>query len=106
MPGDVRLPSGEANKHLIRRCFSSLFRQALTNQRKRGFALPISKWITTGPMRDMCEDSLNYLKSLEIFRSDGIDTAWNYFVKAPDTQRMGQVFGLCVLGLYCKRNKI
>jgi asparagine synthase (glutamine-hydrolysing) len=105
LPGKIRLPSDAANKYLIRRCFNSLFREDLLKQSKRGFSLPIGRWITTGPIRDMCEESLNYLKLLDILRTDGVDIVWRSFVSKPDARRMGQVFSLCVLGLYSKLNK-
>jgi asparagine synthase (glutamine-hydrolysing) len=105
IPGNIRLPEGKANKHLIRHSFGNLLREDLTKLKKRGFSLPIGRWIA-GPMREMCEDALEHLKSLEILRPEGIDAIWTSFMSSPETLRIGRVFGLCVLGLYYKNNRL
>ena len=43
LPGNVRLPHGVANKHLLRVAFKDLLRQDILKQRKRGFHLPIRR---------------------------------------------------------------
>jgi hypothetical protein len=103
LPKGIRLPSGKANKYLLRWSFSHLFREELTSQKKWGFSLPLARWIV-GPMRDMCEDAIAYLKSLDILHSEDIDSVWKSFIKSWESLRMGRVFGLCVLCLYYRNN--
>jgi asparagine synthase (glutamine-hydrolysing) len=105
LPGNIRVPNGVANKYLIRQCFEGLLREDLRKQKKRGFSLPIGSWIV-GPLREICEESLKYLKSMDILHPDGIDTIWNSFIKAPESLRMARAFNLCVLGFFCKHNKV
>ncbi len=100
--GDVRLPSGKADKHLLRRSFASLLRPALTERRKTGFTLPIGRWIA-GPMRELCESGLAHLKSLNLLRPEGVDGVWQSFLQGPDRVRWSRAFALCVLGLHTKR---
>src|SRR5205085_2382067 len=45
LPGSVRLPPGMPAKHLLRRAFPDLLRPAILDQPKRGFTLPISRWM-------------------------------------------------------------
>ena len=101
MPGRVKLPTGKADKYLMRQAFDFLFRDALLKQKKRGFTLPTNRWMV-GPMRNMCEDSLDYLKSTDIFCPGGIDKVWKSFLKEP--LKGTRAFGLCVLGFYLKTN--
>jgi asparagine synthase (glutamine-hydrolysing) len=102
LPGGVRLPSGKADKHLLRRAFASKLRPALTEQKKRGFTLPIGEWML-GPLRELCETGIAYLKSMNILRPEGIDKVWKSFLEQSDQIRWSRAFSLCVLGLSCKR---
>src|SRR5207237_6634249 len=52
VPGNVKLPNGVANKHLLREAFSDQLTPALLKQKKRGFTLPIRRWMI-GPLREM-----------------------------------------------------
>jgi asparagine synthase (glutamine-hydrolysing) len=104
-PGKVRLPAGRANKHLLRVAFAPFLRPTLLNQSKRGFTLPIRRWMA-GPMRNLCEHALSGLKSIGCLRSDGIDGIWQSFLSAPESQIWSRAFTLCALGLYIRRNQL
>lgn len=105
LPGNVRLPDGRANKHLLRRGFADLLRPALLDQKKRGFTLPVGRWMM-GPMRGLCEESLAHLKSLDLAPAAGIDDVWRSFVGSGDTTRWARAFTLCVLGLYARKMQV
>jgi asparagine synthase (glutamine-hydrolysing) len=102
IPGHIRLPDGNANKHLLRHAFRDLLRPELVAQTKRGFTLPVGRWMV-GPMRDLCESGLAHLKKLDILRPEGIDTVWRAFINGPDHERWSRAFALCVLGLHTQR---
>ena len=102
VPGHVRLPNGRADKHLLRTAFAPLLRPALLNQAKRGFTLPIRRWML-GPLRDLCEEGLSSLKSRTALRPAGIDAVWEQFLAAPETPIWSRAFMLVVLGLYVRR---
>jgi len=104
-PGRVRLPNGRADKHLLRVAFAPMLRPALLNQGKKGFTLPIRRWMT-GPMRDLCEHALIGLKSTGCLRKEGIDSLWQSFLSNPESPIWSRAFTLCVLGLYIRRNNL
>ncbi len=104
LPGRVRLPDGRANKHLMRVAFAQHLRPALLNQPKRGFTLPIRRWMV-GPLRELCEQGLASLKSLSVLRPQGIDAVWASFLAAPESPIWSRAFTLAVLGLYIRRTK-
>ena len=102
IPGNVRLPGGRADKHLLKMAFPDLLRNSLTSQAKRGFTLPIRRWMH-GPMRPLCEDAINSLKTLGLMNDSGIDEVWKEFMRAPETPIWSRAFALCVLGHYIRR---
>jgi asparagine synthase (glutamine-hydrolysing) len=102
VPGRIRLPHRRADKHLMRLAFAPFLRPALARQQKRGFTLPIRRWML-GPLRDLCEHSLISLKRLNILRPEGIDLVWNTFLENPESPIWTRAFNLCVLGLYVKQ---
>ena len=98
LPGRVRLPDGIENKHLLRRALASHFRPSLLTQPKRGFTLPIRRWMV-GPLREICEHALTELKKHEIFNPQGIEALWQSFLREPESPMWTRVFSLCVLGM-------
>lgn len=97
--GKTRLPDHVANKHLLRKAFAPFLRPALSQQQKRGFTLPIRRWMV-GPIRDLCEQALVSLKDVNLFSTRGIDSVWQAFLRDPESQIWSRAFTLCVLGLY------
>lgn len=104
IPGNVRIPNAVANKHLLRLAFAPYLRPVLLAQRKRGFTLPIARWMY-GPLRDLCQHALVSLKSLGIVRQTGIEELWNAFLDEPESPIWSRTFTLCVLGMYLKKNQ-
>ncbi len=101
LPGPLRMPNIRISKQLLRDGFASLLRPELMAQRKRGFTLPISRWMI-GPLREMCEESLCGLKSLGVLHDKGIDAVWQLFLREPTSPIWSRAFALCVLGRYLK----
>ena len=99
LPGKIRLPNPRADKQLLRVAFADLLRPELTSQSKRGFTLPIRRWML-GPLREMCEDGLGHLRRSGILKPEGIDPVWREFLRDPETPIWSRAFALCVLGLY------
>jgi asparagine synthase (glutamine-hydrolysing) len=102
IPGPVRLPSGRADKHLLRRSFGACFPPALTAQRKRGFTLPLAHWMT-GPLRDWCEQALAALKAAALLSPAGVDAVWAAFLRDPTSPIWTRALTLCVLGSVLQR---
>ncbi len=101
IPGNIRLPSGKANKHLLRKAFPEFLRPELQAQGKRGFALPIGRWMA-GPLRELCEGALHEVKAREIVAPRKVDMIWNTFISAPDDPMWSRAFVLCALGIYLR----
>ncbi len=99
VPDAVRLPQANANKHLLRNAFGHLLPAAVLDQRKRGFSLPIGRWMR-GPLRDQCEHALGTLKSSGLLHATGIDAVWQSFLAQPETAIWSRAFALVVLGHY------
>lgn len=102
IPGNIRLPSGRADKHLLRKAFPEFLRPELQAQGKRGFALPIGRWMA-GPLRELCEGALQEVKSREIVTPRKVDIIWNTFLEAPDDPMWSRAFVLCALGVYLRQ---
>jgi asparagine synthase (glutamine-hydrolysing) len=102
LPGRIRLPRGKADKHLLRASFPDLLRPDLLNQGKRGFTLPIKRWML-GPLRELCEESLRSLKIEGMLRPEGIDGVWQTFLREPESPIWTRAFTLCVLGQYLRQ---
>ena len=102
IPGSIRLPAGARPKHLLRQAFPELLRPALQQQGKRGFELPVRRWML-GPLRELCQSGLATLKSGNLLRADSIETFWNTFEREPESPIWTRVFTLCVLGLYLRQ---
>lgn len=105
IPGDVRLPRGRADKHLLRIAFSDLLRDELRVLPKKGFYLPIRRWML-GPLRDVCLDALGHVKSLEAFSPSAVDRVWARFCASPDSQVWSSAFMLVVLGEYLRQTRL
>ena len=102
IPGSVRLPDGRPRKHLLRAAFPELLRRELLDLPKRGFWLPIGRWMV-GPLRPVCEDALAHVKSLDMLRPHAVDRLWKQFLEHPESQRWSSAFMLCVLGSYLRQ---
>lgn len=105
VPGSIRLPNEIADKHLLRSSFFPELRPILLKQKKRGFTLPIRRWMT-GPMRAMCEHSLRVFQDQEFLRPQGVQEVWNSFINEPEAPTWTRAFTLCVLGHWLQKHKI
>jgi asparagine synthase (glutamine-hydrolysing) len=100
IPGEVRIPGGVNNKHLLRIAFEDHLRPELAARSKTGFTLPIGHWIA-GPMRDLCDSAIGQLE--EHLDPAGVKAVWNGFVDGNDRTRWTRPFALCVLGHHVQR---
>jgi asparagine synthase (glutamine-hydrolysing) len=65
LPHDLKL-RGFTTKYLFRKAFRSILPPEITSRRKKGFNMPVAKWLV-GPLRDLVEDTLSESR----LRSDG-----------------------------------
>lgn len=102
LPGSVRSPPGSPAKHLLRQAGAALLTPEVLGQAKRGFVLPIQRWLL-GCLRPVCEQGLTVLKDLGFLRPAGIDALWRGFLAEPDSALWTRAFTLGVLGDYIRR---
>jgi asparagine synthase (glutamine-hydrolysing) len=105
IPGSVRLPLKFANKHLMRAAFAEALPPPIRQQAKRGFSMPIRRWMV-GPLRELCEHSLGRLKSSGVLRAQGVDAIWSSFLANPESPIWSRAFTLCVAGNYLETMKL
>jgi asparagine synthase (glutamine-hydrolysing) len=106
IPGQIRLPGKAPGKHLLRRACADLLRPEILAQPKRGFTLPLRRWML-GSLRPMCERGLKALKDLGVLRADGIDSIWQRFLEEPESPLWTRALTLSVLGAYiCKTGAV
>jgi asparagine synthase (glutamine-hydrolysing) len=103
LPGSLRLPNGRADKHLLRRTVAAEFGAGVLGQEKKGFMLPIGRWLL-GPLKDVCLSSLAYLKSSGYIEPRGVDSVWETFCREPESPIWSRVWEMCVLGYYLQRH--
>jgi len=99
IPGDQRQPARRPPKHLLRRAFPDLIGPEVLSLRKRGFWLPIHRWMA-GPLRPRCEASLDQLRTSGLVRSAGVDAIWQRFLAAPEPFGWAAPWVLVVVGSY------
>jgi asparagine synthase (glutamine-hydrolysing) len=102
LPGPVRLPSGSPGKYLLRKAFPDLLRPAILHQPKRGFTLPVSRWMA-GSLRPRCELALAAVKEMGLLAAGEIDSVWRTFLQEPDSPMWTRAFSLVVFGEFCRR---
>ena len=105
IPGSVRLPSGRADKFLLRRAFPNLLRSELLTRRKTGFVLPLKRWMR-GMLREPCEAAIASLKSSGLVEESGVDRVWTSFVWEPEGVAWSRAWLLVALGHWLKGLKV
>jgi len=104
IPGRIRLPAGGRPKHLLRAACADLLRPELLTQPKRGFSLPIRRWML-GPLRETCESAIDHLTSSWTLDRRGVHAVWTAFLREPESPIWTRAFMLVVLGSYLRRVK-
>ena len=102
IPGNIRVPAGRPGKHLLREAFADLLRPGILDQPKRGFALPIHRWMRTS-LKPICDEALRVLRDLNIVEPHGIAAIQREFEASPESPSWSRLFSLCVLGDFIRR---
>ena len=102
IPGHVRMPTRDSKKYLLKTSFKEFLRPELLAQGKRGFTLPIGRWMS-GPLRALCEQALADLKKVNLLSPQGIDTIWGAYLQEPASPIWSRAFMLVVFGTYLRQ---
>lgn len=97
LPGNVLLPSGAEDKHLLRQMCEEFYSREQLQQAKRGFTPPLSLWML-GPLRDVMNESLSSLKGSGLMSVKGVDLLQRVFLREPHTAAWSRIWSLVALG--------
>ncbi|PYP89350.1 MAG: asparagine synthase (glutamine-hydrolyzing) [Blastocatellia bacterium AA13] len=97
IPGDALLPEGAPPKFLLRRMCGEFYSPEQIYQKKRGFTLPLSRWLL-GPLRGFMENCLESVKESGLVDPEGVDRLVEVFVREPQTAAWSRVWSLVALG--------
>jgi asparagine synthase (glutamine-hydrolysing) len=95
-PGDSFKPP----KRLLRDAFPGLLPPRVTGLPKRGFVLPMARWMK-GPMREECREAIESLRRSGLVRPEGIDRVWEEF--SLQDASWARAWSLVVLGRFLNR---
>lgn len=99
IPGRVQLPPGPARKYLLRKLTSRLLPEKVLGRPKRGFLLPIGRWMD-GPLRHQCQGSLASLAASTVVRAAGVQDIWTANSNQIGHVAQSRKLSLVVLGSY------
>jgi asparagine synthase (glutamine-hydrolysing) len=102
VPDQIRMPGRRPEKALLRQAFPALLTPTLLAQSKKGFSLPIGRWML-GPLRMRCENAMAELKHSGLLRPEGVDDIWRAFLAAPESPMWSRAWALVVLGSYLQK---
>lgn len=99
IPGSIRFPNGQNNKHLLCAAFGEFMPAEVLSQRKRGFVFPISRWMRSS-LRELCETGLEKLRDSGLCDPKGVDAIWSAYLSEPDSPAWSRAWALCVTGTW------
>jgi len=99
LSGRLRLRRGRANKPLILDALGTKVFRDIPQQRKRGFSLPHSKWMS-GPLREQFDGLLQRTRDSGMVSSRGVDAVWNAFLQDQKGPTWSRAWILGVLGAW------
>jgi len=102
-PGSVRTPAGKPPKFLLRTAFADLLNSPLLRQPKRGFVLPIRRWMQS-TLRGPYEAAITTLRDSKLLRPGAIDAVVSSFRAEPESPAWSRAFALFVLGDFLNRH--
>lgn len=102
LPVNALMPRGQ-RKGLLRQIAGPLLPRGITNRPKRGFALPIGKWMRTSLRDGVKERLLDGPLGNHGFRRASIEALWNDHLSA-NTDHTHRLFALLTLSIWLARN--
>jgi asparagine synthase (glutamine-hydrolysing) len=101
LPGDVLLPRRAPLKYLLRKICADLYTKSQAHRPKRGFVLPFGAWLA-GPLREMMEENLRFLRGSGLLEPAGIEGVRRLFQDEPKGPAWSRVWALVTLGQWLK----
>lgn len=104
LPGRLRARRGRANKPLMSDALGSNVFRDIPRQKKRGFSLPHSKWMS-GPLREQFDALLQRTRDSGVVSSRGVDTVWDAFLGDQQGPTWSRAWILGVLGAWLQQQQ-
>jgi asparagine synthase (glutamine-hydrolysing) len=102
LPGDVLLPRAAPSKFLLRQMCGEFFMTDHGRRPKRGFTLPLAKWLQ-GPLRELASDALSLVRASGVIEPAVIDRVRDAFAAHPDSWTWSRLWVLVALGHWLGR---
>ena len=103
LPGKTLLPPGSPSKPLLRQACADFFVGEIGVQGKRGFVLPLAKWMQ-GPLEEMVGENLEYMKNSGLIRWQGLQALRDDFQREPLSPIWSRIWAITTLGNWLKMN--
>jgi asparagine synthase (glutamine-hydrolysing) len=103
LPGNVRYNSKLPGKYLLRAAFSDLLQHTRKQSGKRGFTLPMPRWMRTS-MQAMCQQNIDELISRDLLPAAYLQETWRRFVTSGDDRQWSRAMLLVILNSYLRRS--
>jgi asparagine synthase (glutamine-hydrolysing) len=97
LPGDSILPAGQPSKYLLRTACADLYSEKVLNQTKRGFVVPLSKWMN-GPLHEVVSAGIESLQNSGVVKTEGLTALLKDFQRNPESSVWSRIWSLVVLG--------
>lgn len=92
-------------KELLVESFKDKLPREVYDRKKMGFVLPYDDWMRS-ELKSFCENNLNHLKKVSIFKGEALDKLWNQFLKRDKRVTWSRIWPLVVLGSWIELNNI
>jgi asparagine synthase (glutamine-hydrolysing) len=104
LPGSQLLPKRAPLKYLLREICADLYTKKQLRQSKRGFTLPLARWLQ-GPLRELMEENLRFLQSATLLDPAGINLVRGLFEAEPNGPAWSRVWALVTLGSWMRKQQ-
>ncbi len=103
LPDRYKIKGGKT-KYILRKLAEKYLPSELINQPKRGFEIPLKKWVD-GPLNDLIADYIlppdSYCKNF--VQHSFVDSLWHHKLKTSDEKRAKMIWTLFVLEVWYKK---
>ena len=104
LPGEVIVPDGKPVKHLLREACKDLYTPEIENQPKRGFVVPLKRWMQ-GPLRDTVQHGLEVTRQSGLVDPKGVSLMYDLFCREPESPIWSRLWALVMLGHWLDRDR-
>lgn len=105
MPGRIRKSFWKEKKHILRDASRSLLPKSVFKRKKRGFTLPVAKWLSAS-MRNEVHSLVFQTAESGVVDKACCSQVWQSFIKHPNQNTAPRVLVLAALGNWLQKSKL